>query len=55
MEVVLEVVTEVVRAGEDGFGLMVEEETLMEVAVGLLETFVVVDRLTSAIMMHWPF
>lgn len=54
MEVVTGVVPGVVRADEDGFGLMVEE-VLMEVAVGLLETFVVLDSLTSAIMMHWPF
>lgn len=53
--VATDVVTgDVLRADEDDFGMMVEE-ALVEAAVDLLEIFVVLDDLASAIMMHWPF
>lgn len=46
---------DVLRADEDGFGFEAEEAAGVGPAVGLLETFVTLDGLTSAIMTHWRF
>ena len=48
------VLTDVLRADEDGFGLLVEE-AMVGPAVGLSEALVTVDGSTSAVMMHWLF